>query len=211
MFFLQFIQNPLGIFIFLLMLVVVVTVHEWAHAKAADTLGDPTPEMEGRLTLDPRAHLDPLGSLMFLLAGFGWGKPVPFDAYNLKNPVRDAALIAFAGPLSNAIMAIGASILLFLSSSAGESVIGLLGQSLLPLFISLNIRLGIFNLLPFGPLDGFKVVGGLLPKEQAREWYGLERYGLYFLLFFLLPFAGNRSMLEIFIIPIVNFLQNLLV
>lgn len=193
------------------MLVVIVTIHEWAHAKAADTLGDPTPEMEGRLTLDPRSHLDPLGSLMFLLAGFGWGKPVPFDAYNLKNPVRDAALIAFAGPLSNALMAIGASFLLFLARSAGESTIGMLGQTLLPLFISLNIRLGIFNLLPFGPLDGFKVVGGLLPRAQARDWYALERYGLYFLLFFLLPFAGDRSMMDIFIIPVVDFLMKVLV
>ncbi|MFS8158815.1 MAG: site-2 protease family protein [Candidatus Roizmanbacteria bacterium] len=211
MFFLQFFQNPLGIVIFLVMLVITVTVHEWAHAKAADELGDPTAEMEGRLTLDPRAHLDPLGSLMFLIAGFGWGKPVPFDPYNLRNPHRDSALIAFAGPFSNAVMASVAAVILFFAKKYTGSTPALFAQALLPLFISLNIRLGIFNLLPFAPLDGFKVVGGLLPKEQSREWYSLERYGIYFLLFFILPFTGGKSMLELFIVPVIDFLQKILV
>ncbi|KXK11176.1 MAG: hypothetical protein UZ22_OP11002000380 [Microgenomates bacterium OLB23] len=90
--------NPVGAVLFLLSIVAAVTVHEFAHAKTADNLGDPTPQLQGRVTLDPRSHLDPIGSLLFLLFGFGWGRPVPYDPYNLKNPQKDAAMIALAGP-----------------------------------------------------------------------------------------------------------------
>src|SRR3989344_6599100 len=125
MFILQFLNNPVGVILFLLSVVIAVSVHEFMHAKTADKLGDPTPELAGRVTLDPRAHLDPLGSFLFLMVGFGWGKPVPFDPFNLDNPRRGAALISLAGPASNATMAISAAIILkltgaFMGGSAGH-------------------------------------------------------------------------------------------
>lgn len=145
----------------------------------------------------PSPILDLFGSLMFLLAGFGWGKPVPFDPYNLKHPRRDAALIAFAGPVSNAVMACVCAGLIRLFPDTFFVDIG-------TIFIWINVSLGIFNLLPISPLDGFKVVGGLLSEEQAESWYSLERYGIIFLLLCILPFAGGRSMLEILVLPIIQ-------
>src|SRR3990172_11954241 len=98
-------NNPLSFVFWLLGLTVAITVHEFAHAYAAERLGDPTPRLMGRLTLNPLAHLDPLGTLMLLIARFGWGKPVQFDPFNLRHPRRDSALISLAGPASNLIMA----------------------------------------------------------------------------------------------------------
>lgn len=204
-------SNPLLFVFYIAILVIIISVHEFAHAYMADRLGDPTPELAGRLTLNPKAHLDPLGSILFLLFGFGWGRPVPFDPYNLRNPRKDAALISLAGPASNLIMALGASLVLYLFNFSGTSEISSIGYSILVLFIRLNIILGVFNLLPFAPLDGFKIVGGFLNDNQAHDWYGLERYGMLFLIFFILPFAGEKSMLDIFVSPVISFLTGILV
>ena len=89
-------QNPIEFFFVAILLLVAISVHEFAHAFAADHLGDPTPRLAGRLTLNPLAHLDPIGTFLLFFAGFGWGKPVPFDPFNLRNPVKDAAIISFA-------------------------------------------------------------------------------------------------------------------
>lgn len=203
----ELVTNPIGAVLFLLSIVIAVTVHEFCHAKTADNLGDPTPQTMGRITLDPRAHLDLVGSLLFLMFGFGWGKPVPYDPYNLKNPRRDAAMIALAGPMSNFVMAIGASFVLrFFVGANGAPLFALF----LTTFITTNLVLGIFNFIPIAPLDGFRIVGGLLPENQADEWYSLERYGFLLLLFFILPFAGGRSMLQTFVSPVINFLAGLL-
>lgn len=190
--------------IFLVILVATITIHEFAHAYTADKLGDPTPSLAGRLTLDPRAHLDMMGSLLFLLVGFGWGKPVPFDPYNLKNPRKDAAIISFAGPLSNIILAVVCSIILYLTQNGFVSAI-------LGMVIHLNVTLALFNMLPFAPLDGFKIVGGLLSDDQAHDWYSLERFGVIFLIFSLLPFVGNRSMLDIFLFPAIKNITGILI
>ena len=204
MYFLSLFSNPEITIFRLIAIVIAVTVHEFAHAKVADHLGDPTAEAMGRVSLDPRAHLDPLGSLLFLLIGFGWGKPVPFDPYNLENPRRDAALISLAGPATNIAMALAATPLLYLFSPAP------LISVFLTVFIGINVVLAIFNLLPFAPLDGFKIVGGFLSDEQAEQWYSLERYGFLFLMFFILPFAGGRSMLDVIVSPIISFILNIL-
>lgn len=192
-------QNPLSFFLFLFLLVIVISVHEFSHAFAADHLGDPTPKLAGRLTLNPLSHLDLIGSLLFLLAGFGWGKPVPFDPYNLKSPKKDAAFISFAGPLSNIIMAVLASILLrfFISD-------------LIYTFVRLNILLAVFNLIPVHPLDGFKVVAGLLPQKYYHDWLELERYGMIFLIFLIFPFFGSAPIFTI-INPVINFLMSILI
>jgi Zn-dependent protease len=208
MFITQLLTNPILAIFYLCALVIAISVHEFAHAKVADKLGDPTPDLDGRITLNPLAHLDPLGSVLFLLVGFGWGKPVRFDPFNLENPRRDAALISLAGPASNAIMAITAA---FMHRLLGTSMAAGAVTGFLEIFIWINVVLGIFNLLPFAPLDGFKIVGGILPEDKAMEWYGLEKYGYIFLLFFIFPFVGGRSMLEVFVSPIISFIVNLLV
>jgi len=198
---------------YILAIVLSVTVHEFCHAKTADRLGDPTPEAAGRVTLNPKAHLDPLGSILFLLIGFGWGKPVPFDPYNLKNPQKDAAIISLAGPASNFIMAIVCSLFLRLfgfGQFEPGTVVSIV-RTFLEIFIWINLVLGTFNLLPFAPLDGFRVIGGILSEKQAPQWYSLERYGFLFLMFFIFPIVGGRSMLDIFVLPTIKFLSGFLI
>lgn len=204
-------QNPVMVIIFLGILVGTVTIHEFAHAYTADKLGDPTPSLAGRLTLNPKAHLDLMGSILFLLVGFGWGKPVPFDPYNLFDPRRDAAIISFAGPLSNIVIALLCSAIIFLLNMSQLGSIAILITSILSIAIQLNITLAIFNLLPFAPLDGFKIVGGILSEDQARDWYSLEKFGVIFLIFSILPFVGNRSMIEIFILPVIQTITGILI
>lgn len=193
-------NNPLALLVGFIALIIAITIHEFAHALVADRLGDPTPRLQGRLTLNPLSHLDPIGTLMILLVSFGWGKPVQFDPFNLKNPRRDAALISIAGPISNILLAILLSAIIRL-----PFVSPLLTQFIIPV-IYLNVVLAVFNLLPIHPLDGFKIVGGLIPESQAREWYSLERYGFIFLLALLLIPGRNGSLLFSILGPIVNFI-----
>lgn len=201
----DFVTDPLSAIIFVFLLLITITIHEYSHAKMAEYLGDPTPRLAGRLTLNPLVHLDFFGLLFLFFFGFGWGKPVPFDPFNLKNPRKDAALISLAGPLSNLIAAVLSSILLKFISSKLFFLFFLIaiGNIFLPIFIFLNLLLGVFNLLPFSPLDGFKIVGGLLPQKQAEKWYQLERYGIIFLLLFIFP-LGGKSMLEVHLSPLIN-------
>ncbi len=211
MFLESLIGNPIGAIFFLISIVTAVSVHEFSHAKAAQRLGDPTAELAGRLTLNPKAHLDPIGSLLFLIAGFGWGKAVPFDAFNLENPRRDAGIISLAGPMSNFVVALISAVLfrlLILLQPAGIATIGFL---FFPTFIWVNIILGAFNLIPIHPLDGFKIVGAVLSERSAEQWYELERYGLIFLVFIIFPFAGGRSVIDIFLIPFVQGFSGLLI
>lgn len=204
-------SNPLALIIFVAALSIVISVHEAAHAYAADQLGDPTARLAGRLTLDPRSHVDPLGLIFLLIVGFGWGRPVPFDPFNLKNPRRDSAIISFAGPFSNLVMAIVGSLVLKLFTFTSPSLIPTIGREFISIFIHLNIILGVFNLLPIAPLDGFKIVGGILTDREAANWYSMERYGIIFLLVFIFPLFGDKSMLEIFLSPIVRFLSVILI
>lgn len=199
--------SPSQFLIFALILLSVITVHEFAHAFSADRLGDPTPKLAGRLTLNPFAHLDPVGTLLFVFAGFGWGKPVPFDPFNLRNSKRDAAVISFAGPLSNFVMAILASLILRVIP---YNLSSLLVFDILVSFIRFNILLGLFNLLPIHPLDGFKVVGGLLPQKYYEDWLSLERYGMIFLIFLIFPFFGSSPVIMI-ISPVIRFFLSILV
>lgn len=197
------IDNPIMFIGYIIALFVAITVHEFSHALAADRLGDPTPQIQGRVTLNPLAHVDLAGLVFLLFIGFGWGKPVQFDPYNLKNPRKDAAIISIAGPISNFILASLSSILLRLLLFFPDSIFLTIGQIIFIPMIMLNLMLGVFNLLPIHPLDGFKIVGGILSPEKAHEWYGLARYGYIFLIFLIVPFGG-RSMLETILNPILN-------
>jgi Zn-dependent protease len=175
-----------------------LAIHEAAHAWMADRLGDPTARLSGRLSLNPFRHLDPLGALLpfFLIFSgspiiFGWGKPVPFDPFNLRNPRRDAALISLAGPLSNLILATFLAVIIRLShlflGATGFSI-----EMILAPVIQLNVTWGLFNLLPLHPLDGGKVLVGFLPYDLASKMDEiLHEYGLIILIFLLFPFAGT--------------------
>lgn len=200
--------NPLYFIISIIALAVAISVHEFAHAWMSDRLGDPTARLGGRLTLNPLVHIDLTGLLFLLFIGFGWGKPVPFDPYNLKNPRKDAALISIAGPMSNFILAAILSILLRLFIFFKLSLLFTIGAVIFIPMITLNVVLGVFNLLPINPLDGFKIVGGLLSDEKAREWYGLEKFGYIFLLLLIIP-LGNSSMLDMLIRPAFYFMMKL--
>ncbi len=197
-------SNPLFFAIWAVALVLVISIHEYAHAVAADRLGDPTPRANGRITLDPRAHLDPLGTLMLLFVGFGWGKPVVFDPYNLRSPKRDIALIALAGPASNLLFAGVLSVLIHVFPNELFVSIG-------SIMIQLNVMLAIFNLVPVAPLDGEKILKGLLPDEFAREYESLmQQYGTLILIMLLLPIVSGTSPISTLISPAISFVTNLL-
>jgi Zn-dependent protease len=215
--FFQYLSNPLLFVVMFLAIVIAIAVHEFAHAYMADRLGDPTPRLQNRITLNPLAHLDIVGTIMLLLVGFGWGKPVQFDPFNLKNPRKDAAIISLVGPLSNFVMAIIGSILLSIVILPQNPLLSILPTfvanmllAFLTSFISINITLGVFNLVPIHPLDGFKIIGGFLPENQAQQWYQLERYGFIFLIILLLPIAGGNSPMTLLIGPPIDFLQSIL-
>jgi len=141
--------------------------------------------------------------LFILFWGFGWGKPVPYDPFNLRNADTDGAKIALAGPVSSLLLAIiGAGLIRLVNFPLFTAV--------LSYFVLLNTYLGLFNLLPIHPLDGFQVVAGLLPKSQRQEWYGLRRYGLMILLFLLLPFSNGQSTLFTILNPLVNLVLKIL-
>lgn len=197
--------NPLLFLIVAAVLIATITIHEFAHAWAANRLGDPTAKHMGRLTLNPLAHLDPLGTLLIFVAGFGWGKPVLFNPHNLDNPRRDSALVALAGPVSNVLMAILIAILLRVvpHTSVGDFVGFLLVQ--------INISLALFNLIPIHPLDGGKILIGLAPHSLAVEWDDiLEKYGSFLLIFMILPLANGVSAASLLIGPISRYILNIL-
>ena len=205
-------NNPVGFLLYIVALVLAITVHEFAHALLADHLGDPTPRLQGRLTLNPLAHLDPVGSIMMLLARFGWGKPVIFDPFNLRHPRRDTAIISIAGPISNLLVASLASGILhaLIYWHLANGIVGLLLFSFLQPVIMLNVVLAIFNLVPIHPLDGFKIVGGILPPEYARQWNELEPYGMIFLIFMIFPFFGGVAPINQLINPAISMILRLL-
>lgn len=168
-----------------------LSLHELAHAFAAYKLGDPTAKMSGRLTFNPLAHLDPMGTMLLLVAGFGWAKPVPVNSLNLSNPKRDLAIISFAGPLSNFVLAGISALLLGLIGFSGGIFTGIL-TAFLYYFAFYNVGLGIFNLFPVAPLDGFKVVSGILPRNLSYQWEQLASYGIFILLFLVLTNSLGR-------------------
>ena len=194
-------DDPLGFFSRLILqipaLLVAVTVHELAHALVADRLGDPTARRLGRITLNPLPHIDPLGALAFVLAGFGWAKPVPVNAQNLRHPVRDMAWVAAAGPLSNFLTAFVALVAVRLLSRVGGAlpfVIEPLAGVIFWIYV-LNLALGIFNLIPLPPLDGGHFLPYLFPGASWSFIHQLEQAGP-FLLILLLMTGATRYVVQ---------------
>jgi len=198
--------------LYIIYIVISISIHEFAHAFSADRLGDPTARAAGRLTLNPFAHIDPLGTVilpfsLLLLSGgafaYGWGKPTPFDPYNLKNPRRDSGIISIAGPVSNLLLAILVAIIIrFLPY--------VYSVFLIPLILT-NIGLAIFNLVPIGPLDGQKIIFALLPRDLAYEFQTImNRFGTLILIFMIFPFFGGEAPIVSIITPPIQFLARLL-
>lgn len=169
-----------------IILFLAIGLHEYAHCKFADMAGDPTPRLYGRLTLNLTKHFEPVGTIMMVLSsisgfGIGWGRPAPMDARKMRNPRWDHFLAIAAGPVSNLVQA---AIYGFLFKLAVETHVyeqlpydfsGQVFRMLLPLGVFINLELFLFNLIPFGPLDGHWLVGQLLPDKQALQWYRLNR------------------------------------
>ena len=194
-------------FIWLPAILIALTFHEYAHALVADRLGDSTPYYQGRLTLNPLPHIDWIGFIMLLIFRFGWAKPVQVNPYNFKNTgvKRGMMLVSIAGPAMNILLAlIGMLLLRALAPFDFNENIHMLVKLIYPL-VYINLILAVFNLIPLPPLDGSKILAGLLPDSGAQMIYSLERYGPIFLL--ILIFTGGVGKI---LLPIVNFLYGLM-
>ncbi len=181
-----------------------LSFHEFAHAWMASKCGDNTAARMGRLTLNPMAHLDVMGSMMILFVGFGWAKPVPVDGRNLKNPRVDMMKVAAAGPLSNLLLAMLAGMLFRLLNGTG-----LLSESIYLLiiyFTQINIALAVFNLIPVAPLDGSQIFSAYLMRTNPQLAWKIQSYGpqvLFGLILF--GYITGFSILWLFMRPFVNF------
>ncbi len=205
-----------------LAVLIILTVHEYAHAYAAYKLGDPTAKSLGRLSLNPIKHLDPFGALCMIIFHFGWAKPVPINARNFKNPKRDFAIVAMAGPLSNIVFAFFSAFIYLLLFAllkdvqfSSEFLLNLAENALLfvYLFHIINIGIGIFNLIPIPPLDGSRILNVVLPPKY---YFGIMRYErrIYLGLIFWLAFgdALKRALLSISFIaanPVLSFIAGI--
>jgi Zn-dependent protease len=164
-----------------------ISFHEFCHGYMAYRLGDPTAKLQGRLTLNPLSHLDPIGALMLVLLRFGWAKPVPIDTRFFKKPKRDIVLVSLAGAGGNILTAAFFGIVIrrlmfLLPLSQG---VGTLVYIFITLMVIINLNLAVFNLLPIPPLDGAKLLYVLLPPKYMKYYYWIERYGFFVLLFML--------------------------
>jgi len=175
-------EDPLGFIAFIIAIVLGITVHEFMHAYAAHRLGDDTARLLGRLSLNPMAHLDPFGTLLLVLAGFGYGKPVPFNESRLRTAMG-VTFVALAGPIANVALAALCALPLRFGTA---SVIGGAYEEILTAIVLWNCVLAIFNLVPIPPLDGANVVYGLLPPRMQYSWRTYQQYGPFLLLGILL-------------------------
>ena len=170
---LRAVQDPMTFMGLIIALIVGITVHEASHATVAVALGDPTPRLMGRVSLNPLRHLDPIGSLMMFIASFGWGKPVIFNPNRLRGDQRlGSALVAAAGPISNILVALLGVLWLIHGADLGRP-----GDRVLQMVIGINVALAAFNLIPIPPLDGFGFVTNLLPRPMADALMPLAQYG----------------------------------
>lgn len=194
-------------------LLLALTLHEVAHGYVAHRLGDPTAKSLGRLSLNPLKHLDPIGTIAFFFIKIGWAKPVPVNPKYFKNPKKDMLWVALAGPVTNLLLAVGSAALakgiwlvasLMPYSTLGEAIFVPLSHMLVA-SVWINLVLCIFNFLPIPPLDGSRILTGLLPNKLAAQYLQFERYG--FLLVLVLALTGVLSKV---IIPVTSFARNLL-
>ena len=189
-----------------------ITFHEYAHGWIALKFGDPTAKMLGRLSLNPLVHLDPIGTLMLLFVGFGWAKPVPVDPRYFSNPKRQILWVALAGPIANMILAIASGLLIvgFVSSNLMVNSGAALFGNMLVTSMKINLALAVFNMLPIPPLDGSKILRGLLPYRYEHIVIVMEQYGPWVLMSIILfGMITDVSIFWIFISPFVKFFSTL--
>jgi Zn-dependent protease len=191
-----------------------LTFHEFMHGWVAYKLGDPTAKIAGRLSMNPLVHLDPFGTIMIFLVRFGWAKPVPVNPANFRDPKRDMLLVSLAGPTANMTLAFLSGLLLRAFHAGSFNFIP--ANILQPFYImvkfslQINLALAIFNLLPVPPLDGSKILYGLLPPQYDHIYGNLERYGPFVLMgLILFGMLTGISILGAFIYPFVNFFARL--
>ncbi|MBR5808743.1 MAG: site-2 protease family protein [Clostridia bacterium] len=175
---------------------IAITGHELAHAWVSSRLGDPTPRYEGRLTLNPLAHLDPIGTLLMIFTGFGWAKPVGVNPMYYKDRKKGMALVALAGPVSNFLMAFVGILIAVILMVIGERLnwsSGVISTifSIADLFCFRNLCLMVFNLIPIPPLDGSKILGMFLPNRTYYNILQYERYAIYLIMFLSLTGTFN--------------------
>jgi Zn-dependent protease len=182
-----------------------ISFHEFCHGYAAKLAGDPTAERQGRLSLNPLAHFDLVGTLLLLFVGFGWAKPVPINTRYFRNPQRDIVLVSLAGIAGNVATAIVCVLFFRIFGKAWLSVTGRAGLTLIWQMISINMGLAAFNLIPIPPLDGSKLLYAFMPFRFARYYYWLEQYGMFIL--FALLYTG---VIDVFYNPISRLLWSLL-
>ena len=185
-------QNPLAFLLLVAALIGAIGLHEYAHALAADFQGDRLPRAMGRLTPNPIKHLDPLGTILLLLVGFGWGKPVEFRPSALRSQRFGAAIVALAGPLMNLALA-AVSAVFYVQLYGGSPLEGPFAL-FLGTFFALNVLLAVFNLIPLPPLDGSRLLTIFLPPKRQKVIFFLDRYG--FLLLLALVFFGGFALIR---------------
>jgi Zn-dependent protease len=197
-------SDPVAFALLAVALVFALSLHEYGHALAADLQGDRMPRAFGRLTLNPIKHLDPLGTILIFLVGFGWAKPVQFRPQALSSRRFGAAIVALAGPLMNLLLSFVAAVALvwFEESGGSGTMIDFLG-----LFFSINVVLAVFNLLPLPPLDGSRLLTIFLPPERQKVIFWLDRYG--FLVLLALVFFGGLTFLGPLIEGVADVVLNL--
>jgi Zn-dependent protease len=186
-------DDPQLFFAFVIAVIVGITFHEFSHAAVATLQGDQTARSQGRLTLNPISHLDPLGSIALIVAGFGWGRPVPFSPMHLRNRRLGAALVGLAGPAANFVLALASAValrVLYSSSSAFGGFQVNFSVRLLEMLVVFNVILGVFNLLPIPPLDGSRLLSIFLPPSRQNIVYFLDQYGIFLLLGILILAPG---------------------
>ncbi|HPH97503.1 MAG TPA: site-2 protease family protein [Anaerolineaceae bacterium] len=199
----------------IIVLVISFSIHEFAHAWTANAFGDDTPRLNGRLTLNPASHLDLVGTLMLIVAGFGWARPVPVDPYALRRRSPAALMwVSLAGPASNLAMAVLCAVPfrlgLFDNMPYWNDMLPTLPQLFLQMIV-INLTLMLFNLIPLAPLDGEKVLDFLLPPQMARGFEAIRPYGPMILMamLFLLPAIGI-DLIGMVMTPVMNTLTGLL-
>lgn len=205
----QYAQNPMELLALLLTLpgvIVAITFHEFAHAFAADKLGDDTPRRQGRLNLNPLSHLDPIGFFMLVFLHFGWGKPVEINPTNFnrkRSMSAQEAIVSLAGPLMNIVIAFVLAIIVYainvFAPSLVISQVGMIVMLTLEMAISVNIGLGVFNLVPLPPLDGSKILMHFLPYK-ARTWF-MNNQQMFYIIFLVLWITNLVSYI---ISPVIN-------
>ena len=200
-----------GLIAYAIIILLALPLHEYAHAWTAVRLGDQTPYYQGRLTLDPRAHIDPIGALLLAVAFFGWAKPVQFmpgilrRAPSIKSGI---VFVALAGPMMNVLIAVVAAVLLRIGQTSFLQSVPDLRQALI-FIILIDLYLAVFNLIPLVPLDGSKIMWGLIPDRWMRTYEQIQQYSVFILILLILP-LGGQSLLGAIVNPPVNALMRLL-